>query len=74
MRLRQLVSGPRTDLDEPLEVVLAEQDVLGVDPADRRREVVRERLDQDDVGEPLAVLVGAPVVLIALPQDLVQGW
>eukprot|EP00754_Rhynchopus_humris_P020181 Rhum_TRINITY_DN14681_c5_g1::Rhum_TRINITY_DN14681_c5_g1_i1::g.109737::m.109737 len=42
-----------SDLDETLDAVLAEDDVLRLDPAHRRGELVREKLDEQRVAEQL---------------------
>ena len=45
---------------------------MSLDPADRRRELVSEQLDENDVRELLALLGRAPVLLVPLAEDLVE--
>ena len=52
---------------------MREEKVLSLDPADGRCELVRKQLDEDDVGELLALLCGTPVVLVPLPEHLVEA-
>ena len=65
--------GRGADLDEPFKAVVVEKEVLGLDPPNRRSELVCEELNEDDVRELLPLLSRAPVVLVPLAEDLVEA-
>ncbi|KAI3487340.1 hypothetical protein L1887_48761 [Cichorium endivia] len=59
-------------LDESLKVVVGEHDVLRLDPADGRGELVGEQLDHERGGEPLDALGRLPLVLLPVLEHLVE--
>lgn len=63
----------RAELDEALKFEVLEEDVLGLDPAHGRGELVRKELDEDRVTELVAVLGGAPLLFVPRREDLVQA-
>lgn len=64
------VAGAR--LNEPFELILSEEEVLGLDPAHRRGELVGEELNEDGVSELLA-LFGMTPLLVPVLEDLVEA-
>ena len=55
-----------------LKVVDTEKDILSSNPPDGRGELVRKEFYKDDLGEPLALFSGTPVLFNPLAESLVK--
>jgi hypothetical protein len=65
-------SGGGSNFDETLEVVDSEEEVLSLNPPDRRGELVGKEFYEDDIGELLALFSRAPVLFVPLAKNLVE--
>lgn len=61
-------SRRRTDFDQTLELVLREEEVLRLNPANGRSGLVSEEFDEDGVCELLALLESAPTFFVLVLQ------
>ncbi len=62
----------RSNFNKAFEVVLDEEEILGLDPPDRRGELVGEQLNKDGVREVPALFIRSPFFFIPVLENLVE--